>query len=177
MNMAAGNPPRPSPETYNDSPVDSSTERERTPPVHRSPKHRRNIIILAVILVVFIGGLFLWRYLSSYESTDDAQADVHLYPVSARVSGYVIRVNVGDNQWVEKGTVLVEIDPKDYEVAVAQTQANLANAQGTPQSLNITIPITSVNTSSQLKFTASGIEDANAGIIDAERQVTAAHAQ
>src|ERR1700688_1450407 len=86
----------PSPETYNDSPVDSSTERERTPPVRRSPKHRRNIIILAVILVVFIGGLFLWRYLSSYESTDDAQADVHLYPVSARVSGYVIRVNVGD---------------------------------------------------------------------------------
>jgi membrane fusion protein (multidrug efflux system) len=54
----------------------------------------------------------LWRYFSGYESTDDAQADVHLYPVSARVSGYVVRVNVDDNQWVEKGTVLVEIDPK-----------------------------------------------------------------
>jgi len=54
------------------------------------------------------------------KSTDDAQADVHLYPVSARISGYVVRVNVEDNQWVQKGTVLVEIDPKDYEVAVAQ---------------------------------------------------------
>ena len=175
--MAAGNPPRQSPETYNDSPVDSSTERERTPPVHRSPKHRRNIIILAVILVVFIGGLFLWRYLSSYESTDDAQADVHLYPVSARVSGYVIRVNVGDNQWVEKGTVLVEIDPKDYEVAVAQAQANLGNAEATAKSLNITVPITSVNSSSQLRFTASGIEDAKAGVEAAEKQLSAAHAQ
>jgi len=89
----------------------------------------------------------------------------------------VVRVNVDDNQWVEKGTVLVEIDPKDYEVAVAQAQANLANAEATAQSLNITVPITSVNTSSQLKFTASGIEDANAGVIAAERQLAAAHSQ
>jgi membrane fusion protein (multidrug efflux system) len=71
-------------------------------------------------VVVLVGGFFLWRYLSSYESTDDAQADVHLYPVSARISGYVVRVNVDDNQWVQKGIVLVEIDPKDYEVAVAR---------------------------------------------------------
>jgi membrane fusion protein (multidrug efflux system) len=134
-------------------------------------------VILAVIAVALIGGVFLWRYFSTYESTDDAQVDVHLYPVSARVSGYVLRVNVGDNQWVEKGTVLVEIDPKDYEVAIAQAQANLANAQATAQSLNITVPITSVNTLSQLTFTASGIEDANAGVIAAERQLTAAHAQ
>jgi membrane fusion protein (multidrug efflux system) len=119
----------------------------------------------------------LWRYLSSYESTDDAQADVHLYPVSARVSGYVIRVNVDDNQWVEKGTVLVEIDPKDYEVAVAQAQANLSNAESTAKSLNITVPITSVNSSSQLRFTASGIEDAKAGVEAAEKQLAAAHAQ
>jgi membrane fusion protein (multidrug efflux system) len=134
-------------------------------------------VILAVIAVVLIAGIFLWRYLSTYESTDDAQVDVHLYPVSARVSGYVVGVNVDDNQWVEKGTVLVEIDPKDYEVAMAQAQANLANAQATAQSLNITVPITSVNTSSQLTFTASGIEDASAGVIAAERQLTAAHAQ
>ena len=134
-------------------------------------------MILIVVVVVLVGGVFLWRYLSSYESTDDAQADVHLYPVSARISGYVVKVNVDDNQWVQKGTVLVEIDPKDYEVAVAQAQANLANAEATAQSLNITVPITSVNTSSQLKSTASDIENANAGIIAAERQLTAAHAQ
>ncbi|MFZ0761321.1 MAG: HlyD family secretion protein [Candidatus Sulfotelmatobacter sp.] len=130
-----------------------------------------------MILIVLVAGVFLWRYLSSYESTDDAQADVHLYPVSARVSGYVVRVNVDDNQWVEKGTVLVEIDPKDYEVAVAQAQASLANAEATAQSLNITVPITSVNTSSQLRFTASGIEDANAGVAAAEKQLAAAHSQ
>jgi len=134
-------------------------------------------MILAVIAVVLVASVFLWRYFSSYESTDDAQADVHLYPVSARISGYVIKVNVDDNQWVQKGTVLVEIDPKDYQVAVAQAQANLANAEATAQSLNITVPITSVNTSSQLTSTASDIENASAGVIAAERQLTAAHAQ
>src|SRR5208282_1592281 len=131
------------------------------PRLNASQKRRRNFAIVIVALVVIIGGVFLWRYLSSYESTDDAQADVHLYPVSARVSGYVVRVNVDDNQWVEKGAVLVEMDPKDYEVAVAQAQANLANAEATAQSLNITVPITSVNTSSQLKFAASDIDNTN----------------
>ncbi len=86
-------------------------------------------------------------------------------------------MNVDDNQYVQKGTVLVEIDPKDYEVAVAQAQANLASAEATAQSLNITVPITSVNTASQLKVTASDVASSNAGIIAAEKQVAAAHAQ
>src|ERR1700745_1572711 len=140
-------------------------------------KRRRNLIILIATVVVVVGGLFLWRYLNSYESTDDAQADVHLYPVSARISGYVISVNVNDNQWVNKGDVLVEIDPTDYQVALAQAKANLANADATARSLNITVPITSVNTVSQLQFTASGIEDARAAVSAAEKQLAAAHQQ
>jgi membrane fusion protein (multidrug efflux system) len=149
----------------------------RAPRAYTRSKSRRNTLIVIIAIVLVVGGVFLWRYLSSYESTDDAQVDVHLYPVSARISGYVIKVNVDDNQFVQKGTVLVEIDPKDYEVAVEQAQANLANAEATAQSLNITVPITSVSTSSQLRFADSDVENANAGIIAAERQLTAAHAQ
>ena len=177
--MAEESSPRSVPQSGAEPSSDPSqlADRAYTPPARRASKNRRNVAILVVAVLLVVAGIFLWRYLSSYESTDDAQVDVHLYPVSARVSGYVVRVNVDDNQWVEKGTVLVEIDPKDYEVAVAQAQANLANAEATAQSLNITVPITSVNTSSQLKFTASGIEDANAGVIAAERQLTAAHSQ
>lgn len=177
--MAEENPSRSVPAEDNDSSADASPLTEAHPPSrsYRTSKRRRNILILLVVIVLLIGGVFLWRYFSSYESTDDAQADVHLYPVSARISGYVIKVNVDDNQWVEKGTVLVEIDPKDYEVAVAQAQANLENAEATAQSLNITVPITSVSTESQLSFTASDISNANAGIIAAQRQLTAAHAQ
>jgi len=150
-------------------------EKKYSPAAHR--KRRRNLIIIIAAAVVIVGGLFLWRYLSSYESTDDAQADVHLYPVSARISGYVIRVNVNDNQWVTKGDILVEIDPTDYQVALLQARANLASAEGTARSLNITVPITSVNTVSQLQFTASGIEDASAAVTAAEKQLAAAHQQ
>ena len=140
-------------------------------------KRRRNLILVGGAVVLVIAGLLLWRYLGSYESTDDAQADVHLYPVSARIAGYVIRVNVNDNQWVNKGDVLVEIDPTDYQVALEQAQANLANAEATARSLNITVPITSANTTSQLQFTASGIEDAKAAVSAAQKQLAAAHQQ
>jgi membrane fusion protein (multidrug efflux system) len=127
--------------------------------------------------VLVITSLLLWRYLSSYESTDDAQVDVHLYPVSARISGYVIKVNVDDNQYVEKGTVLVEIDPNDYEVAVAQAQAALSNAEATAKSLNITVPITSVSTESQISASASDVENVKAGVVAAQKQLTVAQAQ
>jgi membrane fusion protein, multidrug efflux system len=150
-------------------------ERKYSPEARR--KRRRNLIILIAAVLLTAAGLLLWWYLSRYESTDDAQADVHLYPVSARISGYVVGVNVDDNQWVNKGDVLVEIDPTDYQVALAQAQANLANAEATARSLNITIPITSVNTVSQLQFTASGIEDARAAVNATEKQLAAAHEQ
>jgi len=146
--------------------------------LRRYPRSKLRKIFLPVgAFVVLVGGFFLWHYFASYESTDDAQVDVHLYPVSARISGYVTRVNVNDNQYVAQGTVLVEIDPKDYEVAVDKARADLANAEATAQSLNITVPITSVNTSSQLKSSASDVENASAGIIAAEKQAAAAHAQ
>ena len=144
----------------------------------RRANRRRSIAIgVVVVAVLVVCGIFLWRYLGSYESTDDAQVDAHLYPVSARVAGYVTKVNVVDNQFVERGTVLVEIDPKDYEVAVEEAKANLANAEATAQSLNITIPITSVSTTSQLSVATSGVEDANTAIATAETQVSAARAQ
>ncbi len=98
-------------------------------------------------------------------------------PVSARISGYVIAVNVGDNQYVDKGYVLVEIDPRDYQVAVDKAKADLASAEATARSLNINVPITSVNTLSQLSFSGSGVEDAVAGLAAAEKQLAAAQDQ
>jgi membrane fusion protein, multidrug efflux system len=177
--MADDSSPRSAPDAERQSAIGPSPLKapDYTSASQKNSKRRRNIVILAVVVVVLVGGLFLWRYFGSYESTDDAQADVHLYPVSARISGYVVKVNVDDNQWVQQGTVLVEIDPKDYEIAVAQAQANLNSAEATAQALNITIPITSVDTSSQLKSTASDVENADAGVIAAQRQLAAAHAQ
>ena len=172
--------PRPEIEKPESEPASANEENEvsRRDTVRRSHfKFRSPLVLIPLALLVIAGTVLLWLYFASYESTDDAQVDVHLYPVSARISGYVIKVNVNDNQYVQAGAVLVEIDPKDYQVAVAKAQADLANAEATAKSLNITVPIASVNTSSQLRFAASDVENAKAGIVAAEKQLEAAHAQ
>jgi len=172
--------PRPGPEVEEPESTPASDEHEisRRDTVRRSRfKFRSPFVLIPLALVVIVGGVLLWLYFGSYESTDDAQVDVHLYPVSPRIAGYVTKVNVNDNQYVEQGSVLVEIDPRDYEVAVAKARADLANAEATAKSLNINVPITSVNTSSQLKSASSDVATANAGIIAAEKQLAAAHAQ
>jgi membrane fusion protein, multidrug efflux system len=147
------------------------------PPVYPSRRSRKRWIIAGAVVVVLIGGIFLWQYFSGFEDTDDAQVDVHLYPVSARISGYVQAVHVGDNQYVQEGATLVEIDPEDYQVALAKAQANLETAEASARALNIDVPITSVDTTSQLKFTSSDIENAKAAIAAGEKQVAAAQAR
>ncbi|HKN01193.1 MAG TPA: HlyD family secretion protein [Candidatus Binataceae bacterium] len=84
-------------------------------------------VVLVVLLVLALGALspFVWNYLQSYESTDDAQIDGHIDPLSSRINGTVIRVHVENNDRVKAGQLLVEIDPRDYEVAVAQAKARL----------------------------------------------------
>ena len=140
-------------------------------------RSRKRWIVPGSIIVLAVAGAVLWHYLSGFESTDDAQVDVHLYPVSARISGYIQKVNVDDNQWVDEGSTLVEVDPKDYEVALAKAQATLETSEATAKSSNIDVPVSSINTSSQLKFTSSDIQNAQAAIQAAEKQAAAAHAR
>jgi membrane fusion protein, multidrug efflux system len=88
-------------------------------------------VVLIVLLVLALGALspFAWNYLQSYESTDDAQIDGHIDPLSPRINGTVIRVHAEDNDRVTAGELLVEIDPRDYEVAVENAAANLAEVE------------------------------------------------
>jgi membrane fusion protein (multidrug efflux system) len=67
---------------------------------------RAPMFLVIAALLLLVGGYFTFRYFSMYESTDDAEVDGHLMPLSARITGYVIKVNVDDNQYVEAGTVL-----------------------------------------------------------------------
>src|ERR1700761_411794 len=78
------------------------------PPARRKRKIPPAVIIVAIIALV-IGGLLVWMHYSTFESTDDAQVDGHINPISARVGGYITKVNVTDNQYVEAGTVLAQI--------------------------------------------------------------------
>jgi membrane fusion protein, multidrug efflux system len=142
----------------------------------RSRPYARTVLIIALI-VLLVGGFFAYQYFSSYESTDDAEVDGHLMPVSARIPGYVIKVNVDDNQYVQQGYVLAEMDPRDYQVALEKAQADLADAQATAQSLNINVPITSISTTSQVSASEADVENAQAGISAAQQQMDAAKAQ
>jgi membrane fusion protein (multidrug efflux system) len=138
---------------------------------------RTKLVLGLVILILLVGGIYAWRYFTSYESTDDAQVDGHVNSVSARVSGHVIKLNVDDNQYVEKGTVLVEIDPADYEVAAAQARAEYADAQAQASASDINVPITDVSTSSQVASAQAGVANAKAGVAASRQQFEAAKAQ
>lgn len=156
----------------------TAAENSTTPqPAYPGRHPYQRWIIVATVIVVLVASIFLWRYFSGFESTDDAQVDVHLYPVSARISGYVVAVDAQDNQYVKEGDTLVEIDPKDYQVAVEKAQADLATTEASARALNLDVPISSVDTASQLKFTSSDIDNAKAAIAAGEKQVAAARAR
>jgi membrane fusion protein, multidrug efflux system len=154
---------------------DSEARYQRRSAFLNHPRTRWGLILAG--LVILIGIFFLWRYFTSYESTDDAQIDGHVNSVSARVSGHVLKLNVEDNQYVEKGTVLVEIDPADYEVAVAQARAEYADAQAQAAAAGINVPITDVSSSSQVSGAQAGVSSAQAGIAAARQQFEAAKSQ
>jgi membrane fusion protein (multidrug efflux system) len=152
-----------------------STEKDFRSGRSRSSAFRIAAVIAVVVLLVV--GFFVYRHVSSYESTDDAQVDGHVNSVSARVSGHVIKLNVEDNQYVQAGTVLVEIDPADYQVAYERAKADFEDAQATALAAGVSVPITSVNTTSQVSATEADVNSARAGIQVAQQQFQAAKAQ
>jgi len=87
------------------------------------------VVVLAVLSLV-LGTVYLF-YAMTHESTDDAFITGHIVSVSARVSGHIDKVYINDNQWVREGDVLVELDPRDYQVNLDMTRASLASAQAT----------------------------------------------
>ena len=134
-------------------------------------------VVLGLVIVLGIAGFFLWRYLNSYEGTDDAQVDGHINNVSARISGYVLKVNVTDNQYVDKGAVLVEIDPRDYQVALERARAELADAEATAQAMNLNVPVETIGTTTQVSSSEADLQAAQAGVAGAQGQVNTARAR
>jgi membrane fusion protein, multidrug efflux system len=174
-------------ETPAQPPQTQSQESEHRPPAlserdlkwrqfqSRNPRFRMFMIVGIVVLLV--AGFFMWRYFSSYESTDDAQIDGHMNPVSARVSGHVEKLLVSDNQYVDAGTPLVQIDPRDYQIVVARAKADYDNAVAAAKAAGVNVPITSTSSSSQISSAAGGAEEAQATLQASRQQYDAANAQ
>src|SRR5271170_726573 len=111
----------------------ASTESQRSTS-SRSGRRRNLILVILLLLVAATVAVPGWRYLSSYEDTDDAQVDGHIIAVSSRINGTIVGVYVVDTQPVREGQLLAEIDPDDYVVALEGARAKLSQAQAQVES-------------------------------------------
>src|ERR1700733_2120001 len=93
-------------------------------------KKRRRLFLSVGLLIVFLLGITTWWLIArNYEDTDDAQVDGHMNPIASRIAGTVQAVRVEDNQQVRAGEPLIELDPRDYDVALTQAKADLNQAE------------------------------------------------
>jgi membrane fusion protein, multidrug efflux system len=139
------------------------------------PRGGRAVAVLLLAVVIIGGGLFVSNSLA-WESTDDAQVNGHIMPLSARINGYVLDVPVIEGQLVHAGDVLVTIDPKDYQIAVEQAQATFADARASATSSRFNVPIISVTTKSNLDSAGTAVVNAEAGFQAAQQNFESAKA-
>ncbi|HEY7189938.1 MAG TPA: HlyD family secretion protein [Vicinamibacterales bacterium] len=133
--------------------------------------------IIGGVAVLALIGVGVWLWLTrGRESTDDAQVDAYVTPIASRVGGTIQRVAVNDNQQVEAGAVLVEIDPRDYEVALERARAELANAQAESAAAQANVPISSTETENTVAAARGGVDRAAAGIVEAQHGLDASKA-
>ena len=131
-------------------------------------------ILAGVVLLVAVGAGIWWWLASGRESTDDAQVDAHITPIAARIGGTVIKVPVEANQEVEAGAVLVEIDKRDYEIALERARAELADAEAAALAAQAGVPITSTTASSNEVTAQGGVEQAEVSYLEAQQGVEVA---
>lgn len=145
-------------------------------PEETQQKPRRRFIIIGVVAVLVVVGLLWWWHSTYYEDTDDAQVNGHLIQISSRIVGHVLSVNVDENQYVDKGAVIAELDPKDFETAVAQDEANLESAEASFEAAKVNVPVTHISTGSTLTSAGVDVSSANSQVVQAQRQLEASQA-
>jgi membrane fusion protein (multidrug efflux system) len=134
-------------------------------------------IFFAVLAVIAIGGTFYWLHVSQFETTDDAEVDAHLNQISSRVEGTVVRVYVDDNQLVKAGDPLVDLDPRDYQVALDEAEAKLTQARSMVFAQQPNVPITQVQNVTNISGGEADLANAQAALATAERDVETAKAK
>jgi membrane fusion protein (multidrug efflux system) len=141
------------------------------------PQSKRKGIVIVVVVVLALVEAGLWWRSTFTEDTDDAQVNGHLIQVSSRIAGQVAKVDVDENQVVKAGDVIAELDPSDYKVAVENAEAALASAQANAAAANVAVPITTVNTGSNLRSAGADVSGTQAGVEQAQQQLEAARAR
>jgi len=151
------------------------SEKLESPSEVPSRRHSRWILLLAATIAV-AGASLWWVHSQDYESTDDAQIDGHLDLVSSRISGTVVYINarVENNQLVEAGTLLIELDPRDYAAELEHAKANLATRSAEAHSAEVAVPIVDASAFGQLHSAEAAKAQAVASVASEEANLAAA---
>ncbi|MFH0703231.1 MAG: HlyD family secretion protein [bacterium] len=139
----------------------------------RKPKYKRKRVIIPVIFVIIgiILGLKYYIHAIKYVSTNDAFIEGHIVSISSKIPGSVLKIYVDDNQKVNKGYLLAEIDSRDYKAKYEQTAAKPQETLEKLKSASINVNLTSVVSGANLEQAHSGIEAAKSGIQVADKQI------
>jgi membrane fusion protein (multidrug efflux system) len=137
---------------------------------------RKRSVLFATVLgaLILLGAIAFWLHSRTYESTDDAQVDGHLNGITSRVDGVIKAVYVEENQSVQAGQLIAEMDPRDYQVALEQAQAQLLKAQADLRAENPNIPMTQSSSRTTISTSQSDVANSAAGVAAAERDQSAA---
>ncbi len=151
------------------------TEGRAAPP--RPKSSSRKFVIFGALAVLAAIGVYLWVSSLDRVSTDDAQVDGHIVPISPKIYGKVLEVLVDDNQQVKKGQVLVRIDPQDFQAKVDQAQAAVAVAESQALGANAGVPLIRDTTGSNVTAAEAQLSAAKADYdqaqVESERAATA----
>ncbi len=137
----------------------------------------RLAILGLIVLIAAVGVAGFWWFGGGSEATDDAQVDGHIVPVAPRVGGTVSDVPVVANQQVQKGALLVQIDQRDYRIALQRAQADLADAQASYEAARNGVPITATMTAGQVVSATSAVERSQTAATIADKDIEAARAR
>lgn len=143
-------------------------DEEKEKPGNTRGRRRAFTIFFLVLAVIGVGALLYWLHARQFESTDDAQVDAHLNAVTSRVDGTIIKVYVEDNQMVNAGDRLVDLDPRDFEVAVDQARAQVAQAASMVTAQRPNLPITEVENTTNISTAEASVASARAALAAAQ---------
>lgn len=157
-------------------PLGSDDELGRHDHFRKRPLYKRPAFLigaLVVLLIVAFFGLRYWLYARSHESTDDAFIDGHIIQVSPKVSGYIARVYVTDNQQVKAGDLLAELDPRDYDAKLNQVKAAYDAGLAQRHQAQTQVTLTRATTRSNVQQAAAGVREARSGVGGAQAAAAA----
>ena len=154
---------------------DPGFETEAAPP--QEQRRFNPFLVGAVVVVLLAIGIGWYIYAQGYEDTDDAQVDGHLNPIASRIDGTITAVHVDDNQAVQTGQLLVELDPSDDQIALQQAQAQHDQAEAQLHASHPNLPITRISNQNDLTSQEAEVVGAEAAFAAAQHDLDSAIAK